>query len=105
MQIKKSKLISIKNRHGLNDREFLSIVTPEIAREVLKEYMTLLTRTGNYFTLDNLVTIINTSDKFKQSKKDKLVLIVGATKKYQGIANLLKNVEDGSLTEFEHCLL
>lgn len=98
VQMKKSKLNSLVSKYGLKGRELQYLITPELEGYVLDYYVTRLTGKGIYVTLKTAKNIINSSD-YTQAKKDKLIKVVQAVSDKHGIAKVLEQIEDGTITD------
>ena len=99
VQAKKTKLNAIVDKFGLKGRELQYILTPEVENYILKSYIKALTGTGGYVTLDKARTIISQS-KYNRPKRDKLIKLVETISSKHGIAKVLEQVENGTITEF-----
>lgn len=83
----------------LKRRELQYILTPEVENYISKSYVKALTGTGGYVTWDKARTVINQS-KYKRPKRDKLIKLVETISSKHGIAKVLEQVENGTITEF-----
>lgn len=95
---KKSKLNAIVTKLGLKGRELQYLATPEVEEYILNSYIHSLTGTGVYVTLDTARKIISQS-KYKRTKKQKLIKVVESVSTKHGIAKLLEQVENGTITD------
>ena len=99
VQVKKSKLNAIKTKFHLMDRTLEYMATPMVEEYVLKSYVKALTGTGTYVSYNKALNIIDTST-FTQSKKNKLKSLIKAISDKHGIAKVLEQIENGTITEF-----
>lgn len=98
VQVKKSKLNAIKIKFDLKGRELQYIATPVVEEYVLKSYVKALTGTGIYVSYNKALDIIGSS-KFTTPKKDRLKKLIKAISDKHGIANVLEQIEDGTITD------
>ena len=98
VQAKKTKLNAIVDKFNLKGRELHYLATPEVEHYVLNSYVTALTGTGIYVTLDTARNIINMSN-YTKPKKERLIKVVEAVSAKHGIAKLLEQVESGKVTD------
>lgn len=98
VQAKKSKLNSLVSKYGLKGRELQYLITPELEGYILDYYVTRLTGKGIYVTLKTAKNIINSSD-YTRAKKDKLIKVIQTVSDKHGIAKVLEQIEDGTITD------
>ena len=98
VQVKKAKLNTLVKKFGLIGRELQYLITPEIERYVLDYYVSKLTGKGIYVTYDHAMNIIDNSG-YTKPKKEHLKKVVEAVAKKHGIAKVLEQVENGTITD------
>lgn len=98
VQAKKTKLNAVVSKFNLKGRELHYLATPEVEYYILNSYVTALTGTGMYVTLDTARNIINAS-AYTVPKKTRLIKLVEAVSSKHGIAKLLEQVENGTVTD------
>lgn len=98
VQVKKAKLNTLVIKFGLIDRELEYLITPEVERYVLAHYVSKLTGKGIYVTYDRAMDIIDISG-YTKSKKARSKKVIGAVAKKHGIAKVLEQVENGTITD------
>lgn len=98
VQAKKTKLNAIVSKFKLKGRELHYLATPEVEYYILNSYVTALTGTGMYVTLKTAHRIIDESS-YTQPKKDRLTKVMDAVSDKHGIAKLLEQVENGTVTD------
>lgn len=103
VQVKKSKLNAIVSKFGLNKeglggRELEYLISPEIEHYILNYYVNKLTGTGFYVTYDRAMKMIDESE-YTKAKKEHLKKVIDAVAKKHGIAKVLEQVENGTLTD------
>lgn len=98
VQMKKGKLNSLVSKYDLRGRELQYLIIPEVEEYVLDYYVTRLTGKGVYVTLKTAKDIINSSG-YTKAKKDKLIRVIQAVSDKHGIAKVLEQVENGTITD------
>lgn len=98
VQVKKSKLHAIVEKFDLIDRELQCIAIPEVEQYILDYYVKALTGTGLYVTYDRAMKMIDESN-YTKAKKERLKKVIEAVSKKHGIAKVLEQVEDGTITD------
>ena len=98
VQVKKGKLNSIVNKFGLKGRELQYLATPQIEEYVLNSYVKALTGTGLYVTQEQAFQIIDESH-YRNNKKQKLKATIKAITDKHGIAKVLEEIENGTITD------
>lgn len=98
VQMKKGKLNSLVSKYDLRGRELQSLIILEVEEYVLDYYVTRLTGKGVYVTLKTAKDIINSSG-YTKAKKDKLIKVIQAVSDKHGIAKVLEQVENGTITD------
>lgn len=103
VQVKKSKLNSLVTKFKLNKgelsgRELQYLISPEVEQYILTYYVNRLTGTGLYVTYARAMKIIDES-KYTKSKKERLKKIIEIVAKKHGIAKVLEEVENGTITD------
>lgn len=97
-QVKKGKLNTLNKKHGIRERCFHKMPIQIIEADILNYYIKQLTTTGTYVTYDTAMNIVATS-AFKPSKKKRISRLLELIVQKNGIAELLKAVDDGTITE------
>lgn len=98
VQVKKNKLNYLVSKHGLIGRELHYLISPEIEEDVLISYVKALTGTGTYVTYDQAMKTIDESS-YTKAKKKCLKNVIEAVAKKHGIAKVLEQVENGTITD------
>lgn len=97
-QVKKSKLNALVAKFGLYGRYLECLATPDVEEYVLTHYTKALTATGTYVTYSTAKRIIDNSS-YTSTKKNKLKKLINAIMKKHSIAKVLKEIEDGTITD------
>lgn len=106
VQAKKSRLAYIltKKKKGKlpeysenQTRELQYLVSPEAEEDILTYYVEMLTGKGIYVRYDRAAEIIEASS-YKSLKQEKMKAILREVAERGGIANLLEQVENGTIT-------
>lgn len=98
VQVKKSKLNAIVAKFHLKGRELQYLITPEVEHYVLCSYVQALTGTGVYVTYQKALQIIDSSN-YTSSKKQRLKRVIKAVSDKHGIAKVLEQIENGTVTD------
>lgn len=98
VQAKKTKLNAIVDKFNLEGRELHHLAKPKVEYYMLNSYVTALTGTGMYVTLDTARNIINAST-YTAPKKARLIKVIEAVSSKHGIAKLLEQIENGTVTD------
>lgn len=103
VQVKKNKLNSIVTKYGLNKgelggRQLEYLISPEVEQYILTYYINKLTGKGIYVSYDFAMKMIDGSG-YTKAKKERLKKIIEAVAKKHGIAKVLEQVENGTITD------
>lgn len=98
-QAKKSKLNAIVRKFHLQGRDLRYLATPEVESYVLSTYTKALVGTGIHYSLNTARALIDASNNFKPSKKERLKRLLYHISKRFGIANTLDLVEKQKITD------
>lgn len=103
VQAQKRKIHNLKNKEqaktGLEiERTLDEFVNGNYEYENLNYYMKRIIGEGNYYEYDTAIDIINNSN-LKNNMKQKLIKVIKHVSKRQGIANFLKAVAKGIITD------
>ena len=98
IQVKKSKLNALNQKHDINGRDFHKMPIPEYEAEILTYYINQLTGLGIYVTHDKAKKIIDNSN-CSHKRKEKLKRLLYLVAINHGVKELLNKVEHGTITE------
>lgn len=98
VQVKRNKLNAIVSKFGLKGRELQYLATPQIEEYVLNSYVKALTGTGLYVTQEQAFQMIDDSH-FNNDKKQRLKATIKAITDKHGIAKVLEQIENGTITD------
>lgn len=103
VQAEKSRLHYVRKKEQEKTGKEISRTLDEFVNgnyeyENLNYYMKRIIGEGNYYEYDTAIDIINNSN-LKNNMKQKLIKVIKHVSKRQGIANFLKAVEEGKITD------
>lgn len=85
------------NKGELHGRELQYLISPEVEQYILTYYVNRLTGIGLYVTYDQAKKIIDES-KYTKPKKECMKKVIEIVAKKHGIAKVLEEVDNGTIT-------
>lgn len=97
-KLKKAKIRPLCKKYGIQKRNLLQFQEKisQIDEDVLVDYIGEIAGTGQYYKFYEAEKVIQQSDQFTESKKQKMCFALKGVAQYKGIDKFLNHVEDES---------